>query len=63
MNIRRISRGSVSEFSFCERIRNIVTEKASDVVINTAVYYKIDECEENVEKTFEVDTYAVRNLA
>jgi dTDP-4-dehydrorhamnose reductase len=36
---------------------------APDVVINTAAYHKVDECETNVEKTFEVNTYGARNLA
>jgi dTDP-4-dehydrorhamnose reductase len=34
-----------------------------DVVINTAAYHKVDECEVNPEKTFAVNTYGVRNLA
>lgn len=45
------------------KTKNILTEKAPDIVINTAAYHKVDECEEKVEKTFEVNTYAVRNLA
>jgi dTDP-4-dehydrorhamnose reductase len=53
------------DIEICEfaKTRNILTEKAPDIVINTAAYHKVDECEENVEKTFEVNTYAVRHLA
>ena len=34
-----------------------------ELVINTAAYHKTDECEENPEKSFLVNTIAVRNLA
>ena len=34
-----------------------------DVVINTAAYHKVDECEAFPEKTFSVNTVAPRNLA
>lgn len=33
------------------------------VVINTAAYHRVDECEDNVERSFQVNGYAVRNLA
>ena len=44
-------------------VRETLRRHAPDVVINTAAYHKVDECETNVEKTFEVNTYGVRNLA
>jgi dTDP-4-dehydrorhamnose reductase len=34
-----------------------------EVVINTAAYHKVDECERNVERSFAVNTYGARNLA
>jgi dTDP-4-dehydrorhamnose reductase len=34
-----------------------------DVVVNTAAYHQVDECEANVESAFRVNTFAVRNLA
>jgi len=34
-----------------------------ELVINTAAYHKTDECEENPEKSFLVNSIAVRNLA
>ena len=46
-----------------EETRNILRNLSPDVVINTAAYHKVDACEENVEKSFEVNAYAVRNLA
>jgi dTDP-4-dehydrorhamnose reductase len=36
---------------------------APDVVLNTAAYHKVDECEVNVERSFQVNVYGVRNLA
>ena len=43
--------------------RSILTEFKPKAVINTAAYHKVDECEDNISKTFEVNTFAVRNLA
>jgi dTDP-4-dehydrorhamnose reductase len=34
-----------------------------DVIINTAAYHRVDECEDNPEESFAVNTLAVRNLA
>jgi dTDP-4-dehydrorhamnose reductase len=36
---------------------------SADVVINTAAYHRVDECEDNPEKSFAVNTIAVRELA
>jgi dTDP-4-dehydrorhamnose reductase len=43
--------------------RVAIRQHAPDVVINTAAYHKVDECETNVDKTFAVNTYGVRNVA
>lgn len=43
--------------------RQILTSNRPDIVINTSAYHKVDECEDNVGKSFQVNTYAVRNLA
>jgi dTDP-4-dehydrorhamnose reductase len=45
------------------RTRGILTRLESDVVINMAAYHRVDECEDHPEKTFQVNTIAVRNLA
>jgi dTDP-4-dehydrorhamnose reductase len=34
-----------------------------DIVLNTAAFHKVDVCEEQVEQTFAVNVYGVRNLA
>ncbi len=53
------------DVDICEPVglRETLRRHAPDVVINTAAYHKVDECETNVEKTFTVNTYGVRNLA
>ena len=44
-------------------IQETLRRHAPDVVINTAAYHKVDDCETNVDKTFAVNTHGVRNLA
>ena len=53
------------DVDICEPVglREMMRRYTPDVVINTAAYHKVDECEANVEKTFAVNTYGVRNLA
>ncbi|MBE0460233.1 MAG: dTDP-4-dehydrorhamnose reductase [Candidatus Aminicenantes bacterium] len=46
-----------------ERAKKILYSIKPDVVINTAAYHRVDECEENPEKSFEVNALAVRELA
>jgi len=41
----------------------ILKELGPDVIINTAAYHKTDECEENPEKTFLVNSVGARNVA
>jgi len=38
-------------------------EIAPDVVINTAAFHRVDECEDNPERSFQVNSIAVRDLA
>ncbi len=45
------------------QVRQVLTEMRSDAVINTAAFHRVDDCEEQVEKAFLVNAYAVRNLA
>ncbi|MEE8389219.1 MAG: dTDP-4-dehydrorhamnose reductase [Anaerolineae bacterium] len=53
------------DVDICEpvRVRETLRRHAPNVVINTAAYHKVDECETNIEKTFAVNAYGVRNLA
>lgn len=53
------------DVDICEAVglRETLRRHAPDVVINTAAYHKVDECETNVEETFAVNTHGVRNLA
>ena len=41
----------------------ILKELEPDVIINTAAYHRTDECEENPEKTFLVNSVGARNVA
>ncbi len=53
------------DVDICEPVglRETLRRHAPDVVLNTAAYHKVDECETNVEKTFAVNAYGVRDLA
>lgn len=46
-----------------QKTRDTLFKLKPDLVINTAAYHKTDECEENPEKSFSVNSIAVRNLA
>lgn len=45
------------------RTRTRLSEHRPDVVINTAAYNRVDDCESEVERAFQVNASAVRNLA
>lgn len=44
-------------------VQEALTRLKPDVVINTAAYHRVDDCEDNAEKAFQVNALAVRNLA
>ena len=46
-----------------DQVRTVLGESHPDVVINTAAYHKVDECESFPEKTFAVNAIGPRNLA
>ena len=46
-----------------QQVKNILSSNMPDIVINTAAYHKVDDCEDNVELSFAVNSFAVRNLA
>jgi dTDP-4-dehydrorhamnose reductase len=45
------------------RTREVLVQTRPDIVINTAAFVQVDRCEDEVERSFQVNTYAVRNLA
>lgn len=45
------------------KTRRVIEKHKPDVVINTAAYHNVPECEKNPEQAFLVNTIAVRNLA
>jgi dTDP-4-dehydrorhamnose reductase len=44
-------------------MRKVLGEVAADIVINTAAFHRVDECEDQPEKAFQVNALAVRELA
>ena len=46
-----------------EKTKEILSKIDLDAVINTAAYHRVDECEENPQKSFQVNSIAVRDLA
>ncbi len=46
-----------------EETRQTLCELGADVVINTAAYHRVDECEDNPATSFLVNSVAVRDLA
>lgn len=53
------------EIEVCDHqgTRKILERHKPEVVINTSAYHRVDLCEDHIEETFRVNTYAVRNLA
>jgi dTDP-4-dehydrorhamnose reductase len=45
------------------RTADILRELRPDVVINTAAFHRVDECEDRIEDAYRVNAFAVRNLA
>lgn len=44
-------------------VQRTLEQHRPEVVINTAAYHRVDECESQVEKSFAVNCFAVRDLA
>ncbi|MGD9345264.1 MAG: dTDP-4-dehydrorhamnose reductase [Candidatus Aminicenantes bacterium] len=45
------------------KMREILLSLTPEIIINTAAYHRVDECEDNPEKSFAVNTVAVKELA
>lgn len=56
---------SHEDLDICDHtgVRNAISADRPDVVINTAAFHRVDDCERKIEFAFEVNTFAVRNLA
>lgn len=46
-----------------EEVNKTLSELSPEVIINTAAYHRVDECEKNPSKSFAVNAVAVRDLA
>src|SRR3989304_1244407 len=51
------------EITDYQKMNDIISSNLPDIVINTSAYHRVDECEDNIEKSFSVNAFAVRNLA
>jgi dTDP-4-dehydrorhamnose reductase len=45
------------------KTRKTILSLSPDVIINTAAFHRVDECEDNQEESFALNTLAVRELA
>ena len=51
------------EMTDYQQVNDILSSNMPDVVINTSAYHRVDDCEDNIEKSFSVNAFAVRTLA
>lgn len=54
-----------ADLDICDFVytRKVLSDSRPDIVINTAAFHRVDDCEEQPEKAFWVNAYAVRKLA
>ncbi len=46
-----------------EQCEKVIAKDKPDIVINTAAFHNVDECEKNPQKAFEVNAFGVKKLA
>jgi len=51
------------EITDVEAVRRAFEQHRPDVVINTAAFHRVDDCETQMERAFQVNAFAVRGLA
>ncbi|MEA3340490.1 MAG: sugar nucleotide-binding protein, partial [Chloroflexota bacterium] len=51
------------EVTDAESVAAMMQRHEPEMVLNMAAFHKVDVCEEEVEQTFAVNVYGVRNLA
>ncbi len=61
-NLKALSHSELDISDF-ERVRKFIKDFKPEILINTAAYHLVDECEEYPEKAFLLNSIAVRNLA
>jgi len=54
-----------SDLDICDhaQTRRVIADAKPDIVINTAAFNRVDDCEDELAKAFAVNAFAVRNLA
>ena len=51
------------EMTDYRQVNDVISSNTPDIVINTTAYHRVDDCEDNVEKAFSVNAFAVRTLS
>ncbi len=69
-DLRRTWQGELVAFDLPEldvcdqdRLRAVIRREKPELVINTAAYHRVDECESNVMRSFEVNAFGAKNVA
>ena len=69
-DLRRVWTGDLvafshQEFDVCDRdqVYTTIGREAPDLVINTAAYHRVDECESNIARAFEVNVLGAKYVA
>ena len=54
-----------NDLDICEplRVRDTVSQVRPDIVINTAAFNRVDDCEDDPDRAFSVNAYGARNIA
>jgi dTDP-4-dehydrorhamnose reductase len=51
------------EITTIDSVSRVLNEMKPDLVVNTAAYHKVDDCEKNPERAFQVNAIGAKNLA
>ncbi|MFN2489112.1 MAG: dTDP-4-dehydrorhamnose reductase [Actinomycetota bacterium] len=51
------------EVTRADQVRDVLRDAAADVVVNCAAYHRVDECESQVDKTFQINSVGSVNVA
>jgi len=46
-----------------DKVKEYIEQTLPDLIVNTAAFHQVDECEKDIQKSFLVNTHAIKNLA
>lgn len=61
-NVIPLTRNELDILDF-KKVKEKIEEIKPDILINTAAFHKTDECEKEIERSFAVNAFALKNLA